>query len=668
MTPRVPAPARVAAGRPIAVLGLFAVFTLVPAVPASALRLVNYNLLNWSGSSGPARVPHMRAIARGIGPDLVACQEVIDQAGVNLFRDQVLNFREPGEWEAAPFTNGPDTDNALFYRTSRLELLETVEVPTTLRNGSRYHLRLKGYPEAPGTDFYVYSFHLKSSQGTAEAAQRHAEMQVFRGDAETLPPGSHILFVGDYNVYTSGEAAFQHALASIGQDIGRMKDPINQLGAWHDNSGFRFIHTQSTRTASFGGGATGGMDDRFDFILESYNWDDGQGLELLESTYTAYGNDGNHFNLQLDSGANTAVGELMADSVTQASDHLPVFADLSVPARLGLSVVAHDFGTVIEGAAVGFELPVSNPALAPADALDYAFAPAGAFSVPVGPLSLAAGAATTHTIGMITSPPGAKAETIGLSTDAPGDESREVALSGLVLRHAAPSADSALVVVADTLDFGTEASGGFADQRARIWNAGHDGLQAALRIAGATIDGGGGRFALAEPFVAQLQGGGAAEYDVVFDDDGATAESTYTATLTFETSDDRDLPGAVARPDVVFTLLARVSNPLVDAGDPDGPAPPSRTLLLAPHPNPVTGQRTHLRFDLARPGRVRLAIFDVRGRHVATLLDGERPAGRHTVAWDGLEAGGGAAGNGVYFARLIATDGASSNRRFVLLR
>src|SRR5688572_17529018 len=549
MTPNRPAPARVAAGRPIvAALGLFAVLTAGLAVPASALRLVNYNLLNWSGSSGMARVPHMQAIARGIGPDLVVCQEVIDQSGVNLFRDQVLNFREPGAWEAAPFTNGPDTDNALFYRKSRFELVDVVEVPTTLRNGSRYHLRLKDYPQAPGTDFYLYSFHLKSSQGTAEAAQRYAEMQVFRGDAETLPVGSHILFCGDYNVYTSAEAAFQHALSSIGQNIGRMKDPIHQLGAWHDDASFRFVHTQSPRTASFGGGATGGVDDRFDFILESYNWDDGQGLELLESTYLAYGNDGNHFNLQLDSGPNTAVGELMADTLTQASDHLPVVADLSVPARIALPLVAHDFGTVVEGAAVGFELPVSNPAPAPGDALDYAFDPAAAFTVPAGPLTLATGAATTHTIGMITSTPGAKGESIGLTTDAPGDEFRQVALTGLVLRHAVSSADSALVVVVDTLDFGTQESGGFEDRVGRIWNAGYDALQAPLRVAGAAIAGGAGRFALAEPFVAQLVAAGPAAYDVAFDDDGATPESTYTATLTFGTADDPGLPGAVARP------------------------------------------------------------------------------------------------------------------------
>ncbi len=665
-----------AGARPsLAALGLVVLATVAPAAPASAVRLMCHNLLNWSGSSGVARVPYMRAIVRGVGPDLVVVQEMIDQAGVDLYRDQVLNFREPGQWASATFTNGPDTDNALFYRTSRIEVLGAVEVPTTLRNASRYHLRLVGYTGS-GAEFYLYSFHLKSSTGSTNEQQRLSEMQVFRANAESLPPGSLILFAGDYNVYSGNEPAFQHALASIGQNIGRMKDPINRVGAWSSNTAFADVHTQSPRNTSFGGGATGGMDDRFDFILTSYNWSDGQGFELLAPTYTAYGNDGQHCcNSALDGPlssnptgppANLAVGVAQADSIKQASDHLPVFADLSVPSRLGLPIAFHDFGTVIVGAVAGFDLPVQNTAAVPGDALDYSFDPAVVFDVPAGPFSLAPGAAANHAIGMPTATPGARDEMIGLSTDAPGSASVTVALTGLVVGHAQPSADSALVVLADTLDFGSEESGGFSDRTAAVWNTGFGALQAPLRVAGAAIAGGDGRFALVEPFAAQLVGAAPATFDVAFDDAGATAESTYTATLTFETADDPALPGATARPSVAYTLKARLSNPLVDAGE--AGAPPARTLLLAPTPNPVTAARAALRFDLAKAGRVRLAVFDVRGRHVATLLDGERAAGRHAASWDGREAYGRPAGNGVYFARLVAADGTVSSRRFVLMR
>jgi endonuclease/exonuclease/phosphatase family metal-dependent hydrolase len=669
MSPSTSRPARPRAPQPVLALALAAVLTGGLAAPAAAIRFLNHNVLNWSGASGVARLNPMRAIARGVGPDLVAQQEVIDQAGVDLYREQVLNFREPGQWASAAFFNGPDTDNALHYRKSLFDSLtaaDVVQVPTTLRIVSRYHLRLKGYPTVPGTDFYVYSFHLKSSMGSAEEAQRLSEAQVIRADAETLPVGSHILFAGDYNVYTSGEAAFQHLLSSIGQNIGRARDPINQVGNWHDNAAYAPYHTQSPRTASFGGGATGGMDDRFDFILETYNWDDGQGLELLESTYTAYGNDGLHLNQAIDGGGiNAAVGAAQADSIEQASDHLPVFADLSVPARLDLPVMAHDFGTVIEGAVASFDLPIGNPAMAPADVLDYFFAPSTQFTVPVGPLTLAPGGATSHAIAMITTPPGLKSESIALTTDAPGSATPEVALLGLVLRHARPSSDSASVVVADTLDFGTEEAGGFSDRTARVWNAGFDDGQALLAVTAAAITGADGRFALVEVFEGALVGGEPAAWDVAFDDLGATAESTYTATLTFTTGDDPSFPGATARPEVVFALSARVSSPVVGVGDPV--VVPERTVLFAPQPNPVTGGSAHLRFDLAHGGRVRLELFDVSGRRVATLLDEERPAGRHALGWDGTEKGR-PLGNGVYFARLVASDGTTSQRRFVLMR
>jgi endonuclease/exonuclease/phosphatase family metal-dependent hydrolase len=665
---------RTRAGRPfVACAGVVALATALWAPPAAAFRLMNYNLLNFGGVSGQARLNYHRAMVRGVQPDLIVTQEMTDEAGMILYRDQVLNFREPGQWSSGPFVNGPDTDNSLFYRTAMFDLLDAVEVPTALRNASRYHLKLDGY-DGPGSDFYVYSFHLKASSGSTNAALRYAEMQVIRADAETLPPGSHILFCGDYNVYSGSEQAFQHALSSQGDDIGRMKDPINQVGNWSSNLAYAPYHTQSPRNTQFGGGATGGMDDRFDFILESYNWDDGQRWELLEQTYTAYGNDGDHCcNSAIDGPLtsnpgggpqNLAVGLAQADSIEQASDHLAVFADISVPARL--DVPAHDFGTVIVGAVATIDLPVGNTAPVPGDSLDYAFLPAAAFTVPAGSFALAPGAATVHAIGMSTATPGLRDEAVGITSDAPGGDPFEVAFTGLVVDHAQPSADSAVVVLADTLDFGTQESGGFSDRTALVHNVGFGGFVATLQVAAAAITGGDGRFTLAEPFMPALVGFDPAAYDVTFDDAGATAESLYSATLTFETADDPALPGATARPQVAYTLLARVSNPLVGA-DPE--TPPARTLLFAPVPNPVTAARATLRFDLARAGRVHLAVYDVRGRHVATLLDEDRGAGRHSLRWNGRDDGGKPLGNGVYFARMAAPgEGVTSNRRFVLLR
>jgi flagellar hook assembly protein FlgD len=71
-------------------------------------------------------------------------------------------------------------------------------------------------------------------------------------------------------------------------------------------------------------------------------------------------------------------------------------------------------------------------------------------------------------------------------------------------------------------------------------------------------------------------------------------------------------------------------------------------------------------FDLAGDADdVRLELFDVRGRAVRALVAGPRAAGRHTVAWDGRDAGGARLPAGLYFARLRAA-GDEAVQRVVL--
>jgi hypothetical protein len=53
-------------------------------------------------------------------------------------------------------------------------------------------------------------------------------------------------------------------------------------------------------------------------------------------------------------------------------------------------------------------------------------------------------------------------------------------------------------------------------------------------------------------------------------------------------------------------------------------------------------------------GPVRVAVFDPRGREVALLVDGIRPAGLHEVSWDGRDGAGGESPSGVYFVTLRA--------------
>jgi len=100
------------------------------------------------------------------------------------------------------------------------------------------------------------------------------------------------------------------------------------------------------------------------------------------------------------------------------------------------------------------------------------------------------------------------------------------------------------------------------------------------------------------------------------------------------------------------------------AGLDDAAAP--RFAFLPPQPNPAVGASL-LRYTLARPGPVELAIFDVTGRCVRLLQREVAPAGATTLHWDGADDAGHRVAAGTYFARLSAA-GARATRRIVRLR
>ena len=96
-----------------------------------------------------------------------------------------------------------------------------------------------------------------------------------------------------------------------------------------------------------------------------------------------------------------------------------------------------------------------------------------------------------------------------------------------------------------------------------------------------------------------------------------------------------------------FTLL----QPSVTAVGGGSPGPEPRVGLRVIEAAPGAGR---LSFEIGMPTRerVRLGIYDVAGRRVRSLIDGEVPAGTMRVQWDGKDQAGNAARTGVYFARL----------------
>jgi len=97
---------------------------------------------------------------------------------------------------------------------------------------------------------------------------------------------------------------------------------------------------------------------------------------------------------------------------------------------------------------------------------------------------------------------------------------------------------------------------------------------------------------------------------------------------------------------------------------PGGPVSLPPRVWASPNPFRGTGE---IAFDLPKATRVELAIHDLSGRLVRTLVSGDVSQGRHAVRWDGKDALGHSAASGVYLVTLRAGS-LSATRSLVVVR
>jgi hypothetical protein len=83
---------------------------------------------------------------------------------------------------------------------------------------------------------------------------------------------------------------------------------------------------------------------------------------------------------------------------------------------------------------------------------------------------------------------------------------------------------------------------------------------------------------------------------------------------------------------------------------------PAEYVLHAAYPNPFQDRAT-LRYELPEAASVRIVVYDLLGREVAVIVDGELGAGRHAAVLDGR-----ALAAGVYVVRMTAGERALTQR------
>jgi hypothetical protein len=88
---------------------------------------------------------------------------------------------------------------------------------------------------------------------------------------------------------------------------------------------------------------------------------------------------------------------------------------------------------------------------------------------------------------------------------------------------------------------------------------------------------------------------------------------------------------------------------------------PAHMVLMQNYPNPFNPSTT-ISFSLPRTENITLKVYDLLGREVATLVEGRKEAGEHSVKWNAESFA-----SGVYFCRLKAGDFVQT-RKLVLVR
>ncbi len=278
------------------------------------------------------RNPYYRDVIDYAFAQIVVTSENTSANSVNYFLNNVMNADGLNRFSAGTFVDGFDTDNAIYYRNTFFQFVSNTPIQTGLRDINEFKL----IHLATGNLIRIYACHLKAGSAPADAAQRNAEIATLRNVTNALPAGSNFIVCGDMNTYSNTEPCYLSLLQDNITDDGNVIDPFNMPGIWSQPI-YSAYHTQSTRSVSFGGGASGGLDDRFDLILYSGAIAQAGGMQYISNSCTAIGNDGYHLNDDINLQPNTAVFPYIADALYFASDHLPVSAVFTLQSPTGLS-------------------------------------------------------------------------------------------------------------------------------------------------------------------------------------------------------------------------------------------------------------------------------------------------------------------------------------------
>ena len=333
-------------------LFLITLWTTRLAKAQDTLTVMQYNLLYYGNTSGYCdeivnNTQHkdecIRTILNYVKPDiLTVCEFGASQALQTDFVRHNLNINGADYWQTDNIINhaGSNIINHIFYDSRKMGLKRHVALRTNPRDTDVYELYLKTPGLAYGDTTKLVCIVAHPKAGENFESSRRTLMQVAMDHVNQQYSTDNVLIMGDFNMYTAEESGYRLLTKTYSNQSILFYDPLANeggVGNWNNNNQFAKFHTQSTHYSSENCFSSGGLDDRFDFILMSdkikYCY---KHLRYVNGSYHAVGNDGHHFNHDVNFNGNSAVPSYVAQALYDCSDHLPVTMKIAVDAHLGI--------------------------------------------------------------------------------------------------------------------------------------------------------------------------------------------------------------------------------------------------------------------------------------------------------------------------------------------
>jgi len=323
--------------------------------------VMNYNVLNFPSSdatSNNVRAAAFSDIIESSLADVIIVQEMESSAGADMLLN-ALNINGSGvTYARAPlFFNYNNLGNMMYFNTAKLSFLSQTELPrnnVTVIGGTtnatpRAHSHYRLYANDPNLSVHndttyidVISMHLKASYTNGSGNAIADNMRRLNGCLDLtdyvalMPADRNVIVGGDMNFYDDDWASDTDGNNYIEPGYGEIINNgfVDPLGPWKRNtSAFVDVFTQSTRDGSSAavlngngagtnGGATGGLDDRFDLqFFDSSISNFSNGVAYVNNSCVIFGNT----NVTLNQDALTGNSPL-EDQIHLMSDHYPVIS------------------------------------------------------------------------------------------------------------------------------------------------------------------------------------------------------------------------------------------------------------------------------------------------------------------------------------------------------